>query len=272
MSFYPVHRYKKISNQIKKIHKKISLPEKMKKSRKRFLSPMRTRNVSDKGTAFRISRKGSLTIEAAWSLPLFFLCITALTGLMELYGAYAETVVRLQEEVERLGMYAAAGDEQEERYVERIGFAEYRPFWLPFQAPAAGAICRGRVRVWTGRSGETDGGSGMAGTEETLVYVTEYGDVYHTTSRCSHLSLAIRQVAAGSVHGLRNSGGGRYAPCEKCVGSGEVYPYLYITEQGDRYHNSLECGGLKRTVHLEELSGVSGLECCSRCSQLEGGV
>ena len=166
---------------------------------------------------------------------------------------------------------AAASGEEENLVIERSGWAEYKPFWLPFQSAAVRVGCRARVRAWTGSSGRKDDGEGLTGKGERLVFVTEHGSVYHTTSRCSHLALAVRQVESTSVKDMRNSGGGRYYPCEKCVGSGETYPYLYVTEQGDRYHNSLECSGLKRTVRLEELSSLAGMGCCSRCIQLEGG-
>ena len=270
MPFYLAHMQNTISNLIKKFYKQISLPN-VENSRKKFPSPMGNQNVPVKRVAFRASRKGSFTIEAAWALPLFLLSVTALTGLMEIYGTYARTVVSLQEEVEKLGMFAAVAEEPEDLIIERTGQAEYKPFWLPFQATTVRAVCRGRVRAWTGQTISDDDGT-WTGGGETLVYVTEYGGVYHTTSRCSYLSLSIRQVAASAVTGLRNDSGGKYYPCEKCVGSGEIHSYLYIAGQGDRYHNSLECSGLKRTVQLQPLSSLAGMECCSRCSQLEGGT
>ena len=270
MPFYLVYIQVKLSFLLKKIHQKISLPD-VKIPRKRLLSPMRSQNVPVKRAAFHISRKGSLTAEAAFVLPLFLFCTVTLTGLMEIYGTYAQTVVGLQEEAEKAGMYAAALGEKENLVSERSGWAEYKPFWLPFQSAAVRVGCRARVRAWTGSSGRKDDGEGLTGKGERLVFVTEHGRVYHTTSRCSHLALAVRQVESTSVKDMRNSGGGRYYPCEKCVGSGETYPYLYVTEQGDRYHNSLECSGLKRTVRLEELSSLAGMGCCSRCIQLEGG-
>ena len=268
MPFYLTANKNKLSYPIsKKSNKKISLPNAA-ISRKTFPSPRGNNKKSGKREAFRIFRKGSFTVEAAWAVPLFFLTVLALAGLMEIYGVYVRNMVRLQEEVEKQGMYAAAAGSGEELMIDRTETVYYQPPWLPFAVPGIKITCRGRVRAWTGRSAERTEAENLPGHNK-LVYVTEYESVYHTTSRCSHLSLSIRQVAFSGVGSQRNNGGGRYQPCEKCVGKGGISEFVYITDQGECYHNSLECSGLKRRVRLEELSSLEGLDCCSRCQQLE---
>ena len=98
--------------------------------------------------------------------------------------------------------------------------------------------------------------------------MTEHGEVYHTTSRCSHLSLSIRRVPGNALEHLRNAQGEVYRPCEKCVGNGGISPLVLVTDQGDCYHNSLECSGLKRGVRLVEQDSLEGIPCCSRCQEL----
>lgn len=122
-------------------------------------------------------------------------------------------------------------------------------------------VNRCRVRAWTGYSPR----EGMTVTEEgeQLVYVAEHGVVYHRTPSCTHLKLSITRVTPEVLDILRNENGGKYYPCELCgsLGRGSCY----ISPQGDRYHSSLECSGLKRNVMAVPVSQVSGMGACSRC-------
>ena len=80
---------------------------------------------------------------------------------------------------------------------------------------------------------------------------------------CTHLTLSITLAGRDEVEGLRNASGGRYSPCEKCGGDGSGI--VYVTNEGDRYHNTIECSGLKRTVRCVPLSEAGGRSPCSRC-------
>lgn len=119
------------------------------------------------------------------------------------------------------------------------------------------------AHAWVGYGlGNGDGGS--QGKEETYCYLTETGTVYHRARDCTYLNPSIRSAEAGEVDGLRNNGGGKYYPCESCrpVKAGT----LFITAEGNRYHNSTGCSGLKRTVREVPLSQVEGkMPCCSKC-------
>ncbi|MBD8948918.1 MAG: pilus assembly protein, partial [Blautia obeum] len=60
---------------------------------------------------------------------------------------------------------------------------------------------------------------------------------------------------------LRNKSGEKYHACERCrAGSAGS---VYITGEGNRYHGSLSCSGLKRTVE-EVLQKDCGLRPCSK--------
>lgn len=129
------------------------------------------------------------------------------------------------------------------------------------------SIFRTRVRAWTGRSGSIAGQEGEteAETEEELVYVAETGTVYHRDPECTHIRLSIRNVPRNQLKGLRNVSGGKYHACEKCGpgdGSG-----VYISPYGDKYHSSLSCSGLKRTIHTVSLKEAETMRPCSKCGQ-----
>lgn len=129
------------------------------------------------------------------------------------------------------------------------------------------ARVRTRVRAWTGREGrpikKDDTGTEETQDDEPTVFVTQTGSVYHTDPNCTHIRLSVSTVSKSSISTRRNRHGAKYHPCEKCgeAAGGTVY----ITKEGNRYHSSLECSGLKRTVREYKLSEVEGMRVCSRC-------
>ena len=106
--------------------------------------------------------------------------------------------------------------------------------------------------------------SGFGQEDEETVYITETGMVYHRDYHCNYLELSIRMVPYSEVNGLRNESQGKYYACEGCVHGGAAVG-VYVTDYGDRYHNSLSCSGLKRTVYAVSLSEAVGKGACSKC-------
>lgn len=120
---------------------------------------------------------------------------------------------------------------------------------------------RMRTRAWTGYDNAANASSGSA--QERIVYITPDGSVYHGSRACTYLNLSIVSVDQGIVDTQRNEDGGRYYPCETCGNScGSV---VYITDYGDRYHASLGCSGLKRTILAVPISQTGGRGACSKC-------
>ena len=117
-----------------------------------------------------------------------------------------------------------------------------------------------KIKAWSGYEKE-----GLSDMGNDTVYVTENGLVYHKDYHCSYLDLSIRMTHMGTVSGLRNESGGRYYPCEHCM-KGNAGT-IYITNFGDRYHSSLSCSGLKRTIYAIPVSEAAGKGACSKCGR-----
>ena len=111
-----------------------------------------------------------------------------------------------------------------------------------------------------------ENGLGGRGTKsgEIYVYITEDSEVYHRSRECTHIRLRIREVTGSDVTALRNAYGERYKPCRHChAKKGDAN--LYVTTDGDCYHNSLSCSGLSRSVRMIPLSEAGDRRPCSRC-------
>ena len=124
-------------------------------------------------------------------------------------------------------------------------------------------VCQSaRYRKW-------NGWCGTLGSENTtgLVYVTEYGEVYHLRRSCAYLDLSVQKVGYVEVGNLRNLNGEIYDACEKCGNQSNELGSVYITDYGECYHYALSCSGLKRTIFQKQLSEVGGLPACSKCSK-----
>jgi Flp pilus assembly protein TadG len=129
-------------------------------------------------------------------------------------------------------------------------------------------IQRVRLRGWNGHQVAKKGSeTSESSDDEDYVYITETGTVYHITKECTHLRLSINEISIDQVDAMRNDSGGKYKECELCDSfadktSGKV---VYITDTGEKYHYSLNCSGLKRTIITILKSQVGDRKLCSRC-------
>ncbi len=131
---------------------------------------------------------------------------------------------------------------------------------MPYQFRIMQRSCS---RKWTGWNGNAD-------LQDTWVYITETGTVYHTTTSCTHLELSIRSVSYADVDSYRSSGGGKYGACPICAKPDKGYHRVYITNYGSCYHADLNCSGIKRTIYQVRLSEVDGKRACSKCGASGG--
>lgn len=265
---------------------------------KKLSSFRKTHPISITGRAsVPACRKGSMTVEAALAVPFFFFAVISLLYLMEIMAV--QTAVRAglqaagkQAAQEAYLMPAVTSSSVESDMVQAIGAERLERSIV--EGGSGGLNCRGsylsvstgigelkvrykirlplpmfgvppvsyedsmRIKGWTGYEK-----GGFGSEDDEIVYVTETGIVYHKDYHCTHLDLSIRMVSASEAAGLRNESGGKYHACEKC--GGQSAGSVYITDTGTRYHSSLSCSGLKRTVYAVPISEAAGKGACHKC-------
>ena len=121
---------------------------------------------------------------------------------------------------------------------------------------------RMRTRAWTGYDGAVNG-IDSSETQEEIVYITPDGGVFHRSRACSYLKLSIAAASKSFLDTQRNQDGDKYYPCGECgryCGS-----TVYITDYGNRYHATLGCSGLKRTVMAVPITETGSRGACSKC-------
>lgn len=102
------------------------------------------------------------------------------------------------------------------------------------------------------------------------VYITKTGKVYHTTRNCRHLAINIRKELYADIEAKRNANGERYTRCSICAKNGsDIGKYVFVTEDGNRFHNDLNCSGLKRNLIITDISNVGDRKPCSNCGNGE---
>ncbi len=150
--------------------------------------------------------------------------------------------------------------------VDLVATYGFEPFGNVFGIPVQRTVSRARTRAWTGFS--KGGGMGDEGEEsERIVYIAENGEVYHLSRSCTHLDLSIHAVDVNAKDSQRNVYGEKYTVCEICGAPSFSDTTVYITNEGDRYHSSLTCSGLKRTIYEVPISRVGDKRMCSRCAK-----
>lgn len=104
--------------------------------------------------------------------------------------------------------------------------------------------------------------------EEDIVYMTEYGTVYHESRACGYLNVVVRPVAMSEVENERNSFGRKYTLCERCDDEKEKGT-VYISAGGIKYHLIASCPALKRTVMEKTREEVEGVPACHKCGTVK---
>ena len=246
-----------------------------------------------------LNKKGSVTIEAAFGIPLFLFAALCLIWLIEIQSIKISITAAAQSAAKsaaedtavipvlntiklKSDIVSLIGEDRINRSIIRGGSSGIS-CWKSYVSPATGEMNikveydimvpipvigspsasleeKFTISSWNGRNNEQ-----MGGENREIVYMTENGSVYHEDYNCSYLRLSLRYVPYEELGSIRNESGGRYHACEKCV-IGSAMTGVYITENGNKYHNTLGCSGLKRTIYAVKRSEAGGVGGCSRCS------
>lgn len=206
-------------------------------------------------------KNASMTLEAALVLPLFLFALMNVMSLIEVYRLQSNMNMKLHQTAKEMAVIGAA--------VDMTGKEECIDLVYPYKAKVFAAsigfdefvmFSRMRTRAWTGYDNET----AQKDDKEETVFVTEYGEAYHTTKSCSYLKLSIRAVNLDYVGNLRNANGECYYACEKC--GSKCTNTIFVTSYGNRYHSTLGCNGLKRTIKEIPISQAGDRKPCKKCS------
>ena len=246
-----------------------------------------------------LNKKGSVTIEAAFGIPLFLFAALCLIWLIEIQSIKISITAAAQSAAKsaaediavipvlntiklKSDIVSLIGEDRINRSIIRGGSSGIS-CWKSYVSPATGEMNikveydimvpipvigspsasleeKFTISSWNGRNNEQ-----MGDENREIVYMTENGSVYHEDYNCSYLRLSLRYVPYEELGSIRNESRGRYHACEKCV-IGSAMTGVYITENGNKYHNTLGCSGLKRTIYAVKRSETGGVGGCSRCS------
>lgn len=248
--------------------------------------------LSKKERASTFTSQASITLEAAVVIPLFFFAVMCLVYMLEMmaiqmtiHHALHSVGKEIAQEAYNSPMISTYGIEQrvirnigEERLADSMvagGVAgmdcshsasnwntavidlsvryELEIPVLFFRIPLVTREETLRVKGWTGYANGAEGQG-----QKQMVYVTDYGLVYHEDMACTYLEMSIRTIRPEDAKE-------QYAACEFCKRENKEGNTYYVTDYGQRYHTTLDCSRIKRNIYAVPLEEAYALGGCSKC-------
>lgn len=208
--------------------------------------------------------QASMCLEASLAFSFFLLFFVNIFSIIFLFMTYTENLENLQQQGKKTAAYAyvteGAFDNNEDIIrLQKVIVAESPVGLISLSKYRLYAQCV--VKPWTGYDVTS---VKKRDEEDSIVYMTEYGSVYHKNRACTHLALSIQAVAFYGLSESKNEYGEHYKICENCGKNGMV-TVVYITSYGNKYHTTTKCPGLKRTIKTIPLSQVKGVNPCQKC-------
>ena len=221
--------------------------------------------LSKRMSSFLLSdREGSMTVEASIAIPVFLFAILNLLSIILLFGEYSSNLADMHQRAMTLAVHAHILEEGQDVNNDLIILTkaqELKPFFSFMGFDTARTIVNCRVRKWTGYDVLS---MQEMGTEEEWVYVTPGGEAYHRNRNCSYLNPKVMSAPTAEINNYRNEDGERYRICSVCKDR-MVTGICFYTEYGNRFHTTLRCSSLKRTIESIKISEVGNRHECSKC-------
>ncbi len=205
---------------------------------------------------------GSMTVEAALVLPLFLFAMGNLLSLILMFQTFSVQEGKLHQTGRELSMLAY-GQEGGDVDIRLITVSPVKPLFgiAPFRASSVANGCV--MHKWIGY--DLSRGEGTFGEErEEMVYITKSGSAYHRERECVYLNPSVKLVGREQAGNMTNGDGGRYTACASCGGNSAL---VYVTEYGTRYHSTVSCSGIKRSIDCVALKEAieAGKHACPKC-------
>lgn len=245
-----------------------------------------------------VTCKASVSVEASVALPIFLFCFLEILSLFNYLSVYSMMLYNMKTVAEPAAVYASETEDITASYlcmqllgkcrntlcekiikngslgisflgssvdytaaeVDLLAHYTVKPL-ISFAGTELKLTNRYYTRLWTGA------GKNSEGVGEIYVYVAQNGTVYHLQEDCAYLKLSISTVQASEIEKVRNSVGAVYAACTKCCNEGNKAAAYYVTKYGERYHESIICSGLKRTIYCFKKEEAGNLPPCSKCGK-----
>lgn len=243
--------------------------------------------------------KASVTLEAAFVLPVFLfamLNIISIMDIMRIKGCVDMAVVECGNEIaiESYGGYV--NDLMTSLYIkkkicyflkENLSDADYKKIEESIYVRDVSFLKEGNkfsfkvhykikpmvdmaglatVKLNTDYYGHNWLGYQSQGKTETMVFLSDKASVYHMDKHCKYLNVTIMEIPFINLEFYRNNSRQKYKACNFCT-DGEKEMVVYITPEGEGYHTSKNCIGLKRSIHTVPLSQVKGKKVCQGCKK-----
>ncbi len=213
--------------------------------------------------------KGSMTVEAAIVLPIFiFFCMTIVLA-FDAMNTHVTNELELVNKAKLISVYGGEAKELlKDEVTDKVPFIkDDRIILFAVNTFGKDSLLEGitafstlnyvETHLWNGYEVEKN-------ENDTYVYVTEHGEVYHKDANCTYIHIKAEGVLYEHIELKRNKSGEKYRPCKTC-GKNHVGSFVFITGYGQAYHTSKECPAIKREVKTIRLSEAKNYRPCKKC-------